>query len=304
MRLVIAAAVIAACAHAATLPAPPAQPFVEAFAAAIAAHDARAIAARFAADAEVSVIAGPALHGRAAVARGFDALFMRFANARVTIGRQWIGREASVLEFVFAAARGGKPVGVTAAAVIAFDRAGDVGTARLYIDIPTIVGQIDPSRLPEKARTRAPVTSLPAGAAVSITAGTATEAANLAAADASWARLEAHDPAGVLAAATPDYIYEDFAGPAPLDLAGTRALLARWLGLVPDFAIAAKPTHFAAADDVITESLEQMTFRGRAVTLHGLDVKHFEHGRVTREWQYANSAESLGGLFGITFDMP
>lgn len=304
MRLAIAAVVIAGCARSATSPALPGLPFTDAFAAAIAARDARAAAAWFATDAEVSVIAGPALHGRAAIARGFDALFARFAGARVTIGRQWISRDASVFEFVFTAARDGKPVGVVAAAVVLFDRAGAVVTARLYIDVPTIVGQIDPSRLPEGARPRAPVTSPPAGAAVNTAAGTPIEAANLAAADASWARLDAHDPAGVLAAAAPDYVYDDFAGPAPLDLAGTRTLLERWLGLVPDFTITAKPIHFAAGDDVITESIEHMTFRGRAVTLHGLDVKHFERGRIIREWQYANSAGSLGALFGITFEVP
>lgn len=102
----------------------------------------------------------------------------------------------------------------------------------------------------------------------------------------------------------PAPLYDDFAGPAPLDLDGTHALLERWLGLVPDFTIAAKPTLFAAGNDVITESIEHMTFRGHAVTLHGLDVKHFERGRVTREWQYANGTESLGALFGITLEVP
>jgi hypothetical protein len=304
MRLAIAAFSIAACAHSATSPAPPAQPFTDTFAAAIAARDARAAAARFATDAEVSVIAGPTAHGRAEIVRGLDALLTRFANAHVTIGRRWTSRDISVLEFVFTATRDNKPIGVVAAAVATFNGTGEVATARLYIDVPTIVGQIDPSRLPEGARTRMSVTIPPAGTAANTTTGTATEAANLAATDASWARLDAHDPAGVLAAAAPNYVYDDFAGPAPLDLAGTQALLERWLRLVPDFTIAAAPVHFAAGDDVITESIEHMTFRGRPITLRGLDVKHFEHGRVTREWQYANSAGSLGALFGITVEAP
>lgn len=304
MRLAITAAVIAACAHPAASPTPLAQPFADAFATAIAARDAGAAAAWFAPDAKVSVIAGPALQGRAEIARGFDALFARFASARVAIGRRWTSRDASVIELVFTAVRKGKPIGVVAAAVIVFDRAGQVAAARVYIDVPTVVGQIDPSRLPEGARGRAPVTGPPAGTTASTATGNAAEAANLTAATASWARLDAHDPAGVLAAAAPGYVYDDFAGPAPLDLAGTRALLERWLGMVPNFAIVSRPVHFAAGDDVITESIEQMTFRGCAVTLHGLAVKHFEHGRVLREWQYANSAESLGALFGIVFEAP
>jgi SnoaL-like domain len=303
MRLAVAA-VIAACAPPAASPAPPAQPFADVLVTAISAHDASAAAAQFAPDAEVSMIGGTMLHGRAAIAQGFDALFARFEHARVAIGRRWTSRDASVIELVFMAVRAGRPIGVVAGSIVTFDRAGLVATARVYVDVPTIVGQIDPSRLPEGAQTRPPVTSPPAGTIASTTTGTAAEAENLAAATASWDRLNAHDPAGVLAAAAPDYVYDDFAGPAPLDLAGTHALLERWLGLVPDFAIVARPIHFAAGDDVITESIEHMTFRGRAVTLQGLAVKHFAHGRVLREWQYANSAASLGALFGMAFEVP
>jgi hypothetical protein len=91
---------------------------------------------------------------------------------------------------------GSKPISVRAAAVITFDRAGKVATARLYVAVPTIVGRSIPAgcpRAPEGARTRAPGTSPPAGAAVITAAGTATEAANLAATDASWARPRHHE---------------------------------------------------------------------------------------------------------------
>lgn len=304
MRLAITAVILAACAYPAALPTPSAQPFAEAFAKAIAARDADAAAARFGPLASVSLIAGPTLHGRAEIARGFDALLTRYSDAHVLIGRQWTGRDAAVIELVLTAMRSGKPIGVVAGTVLTFDRAGLVATARVYLDVPTVIGQIDPSRLPEGARVRAPVTAPPAGTTSSAATGSAAEVANLATATASWARLEAHDPAGVLAAAALDYVYDDFAGPAPLDLAGTRALLARWLGMVPDFAIVARPAHFAAGHDVITESVERMTFRGRAITLHGLTVKHFENGRVRHEWQYANGAESLGALLGLTFEVP
>jgi hypothetical protein len=159
--------------------------------------------------------------------------------------------------------------------------------------------------LPEGARTRAPTSELPAGTRVASTGDGADEAANLAATDASWARLVAHDPAGTLAAAADGYVYDDFSGPAPLDKAGTQALLENFLGLVPDFDITDMPVHFAAGDDVITESVEHMTYEGRDVVLHGLDVKHFESGHVTREWQYANGAEVLTALLGLpALDVP
>ena len=112
-------------------------------------------------------------------------------------------------------------------------------------------------------------------------------------------RARRHDADLVLASSAADYIYDDFSGPAPLDLEGTRALLRNFLSLVLDFRISSEPTRFAAGDNVITESVEQMTFRDRAVTLHGLDVKHFTDGKVDREWQYANGAEVLTELLGL-----
>lgn len=304
-RLALTALMLAACAGSSPTPARPrASELAAAFAASMSAHDAHAAAALFAPDATVAVVEGSELHGRVATEAALADLLARFSVARVAIGRQWRSRDVSVIELVLTATRANRPVGVAAAAVVTLDRGGQITSARLFVDIPTLVGQIDPAKLPEGARTRAALSEPPAGTAIATTTGSPTEAANLASADASWAGLDAHDPATVLAAAAPGYIYDDFAGPAPLDQAGTHALLARWFGIVPDFRIAAEPTHFAAGDDVITESVEQLTFRGKAITLRGLDIKHFEGGRVTHEWQYANGAGSLAALLGIELVVP
>jgi len=305
MRLALTFLTLAACAGSSPTPSRPRPAELAAeFAAAASAHDAHAAAALFAPDASVSLVEGAELHGRVATEAALADLLARFSVARVAIGRQWLAGDALVIELVLTGMRANRPVGVAAAAVVALDRSGQIASVRLFVDIPTLVGQIDPARLPDGARTRAPLSGPPAGTAIATTTGSPTEAANLASANASWAGLDAHDPGKVLAAAAPDYIYDDFAGPAPLDQAGTRALLERWLGMVPDFRIAAEPTHFAAGDDVITESVEQMTFRGKAITLRGLDIKHFERGRVTREWQYANGAGSLAALLGIELVVP
>ena len=305
IRLALTVLTLAACAGSSPAPSRPrAAELAAAFAAAMSAHDAHAAAALFAPDASVALVEGSELHGCVATEAALADLLVRFSVVRVAIGRQWLARDASVIELVLTAMRANRPVGVAAAAVVALDRSGQITSARLFVDIPTLVGQIDPAKLPEGARTRAAISGPPAGTAITTSTGSPTEAANLASADASWARLDAHDPAGVLAAAAPGYVYDDFAGPAPLDEAGTRALLERWLGMVPDFRIAAEPTHFAAGDDVITESVEQMTFRGNAITLRGLDIKHLERGRVTREWQYANGAGALAALLGIKLVLP
>jgi hypothetical protein len=191
-------------------------------------------------------------------------------HARVMIGRTWIGPRGSVIEFELDRI----PHPAIGAAVIERD-----GAVRVYLDEPTLHGEL---RGPPAA---------PLDQAIVTARDSAIERANLAVTDRIWERLDAHDPDGVLAACAPGYLYDDLSGPAPLDTHGTRDLLVRFLALVPDFAIAAKPTYFAAGDDVITESVEHMTLGGRAITLHGLDVKHFVDGRVAKEWQYANGAE-------------
>lgn len=226
-------------------------------------------------------------------APALDELRASFPELQLTVGRTWSSPAAKVTEVVVTATHDGHPIGVVGAVVV------EGGATRVYLDRVTVVGQIDPSQLPEGARVRAPVTAPPAGSAAAVASGTATERANLAATVHILERLVAHDAAGVLASSSDDYIYDDFSGPAPLDRAGTEELVARFLGLVQDFSIVATPVLFAAGDDVVIEQIEHMTFQGRDVTLRAVDIKHFENGRVVREWQYADGAEVLTELLGV-----
>jgi predicted SnoaL-like aldol condensation-catalyzing enzyme len=105
-----------------------------------------------------------------------------------------------------------------------------------------------------------------------------------------------------MAPATADYRYDDYSAPRPLDRAATEKLVADFVAAIPDFVIVDKPVQFAAGDDVVTEMVEHGTFRGRAITLHGLDVKRFRDGKIVQEWQYANYAEVLQQLFGIVVE--
>jgi SnoaL-like domain len=299
LRLAIVCSVIAACGTPAR-PTAPAPDRASAFVAALAAKDFAGSAALFAADAEVSLVAGPTVHGRAAIASALDALSTRFVGLRVAIGRRWIRGNTHVIELAVTA----RSVGVAAAAILSFDREGLISVARIYVDVPTLVGQVAHERLPEGVQTRDGITGVLTGTAIVTATGSSIEAANLGTTGIIWARLDAHDPAGVLASAAPGYVYDDYSGPAALDVAGTRKLLDGFLGLVQDFTIVEKPTYFAAGNFVITESVEHMSFRGKPITLHGLDIKEFAGGRVTREWQYANGAEVLTALLGLTVEVP
>ncbi len=231
-----------------------------------------------------------------------EGVFRDYGNAQLALGRSWVGETAAVVEFTFTGNRGGHRMGLVAAAVLAFDPTGRATSARVYLDVPTLIGQGDPLRLPDGLLIRSPVSGPPAGREVAVFGHSQREASNLEITRRIWARLDAHDAAGVLADSSEDYLYEDFSGPATLGKKATEQLVSNFLGFVADFTIAEKPTWFAAGDDVITESVEHMALDGRPVVLHSLDVKHFDHGQVTREWQYANGAEALAALTGVAID--
>jgi hypothetical protein len=162
LSLAAVALVLGACAHPA--PRAPAEPrFAAELADAISAHDPIRAAALFAEDADVSLVGGEAVRGRAAIRSALAALFVRYRDARLGIGRMWIGPTATVVELVVTAARAGHPVGLIGAAVVGFDRAGVATSARVYLDVVTVIGQVDPSRLPEGAVVRAPISGPPAG---------------------------------------------------------------------------------------------------------------------------------------------
>jgi hypothetical protein len=263
--------------------------------AAVATHDVRRAGAVFASDAIVKLVGEPGeLRGRAAIEAAFGRLIARYDGASLAVGRVWAGPTGAVVELVI----GARSFGLVGAAVLAFDRRGRVVSLRAYVDVPTIVGQLDPTRLPAQLEIRARTTTVPAGTAVVAATGTAREAKNLAVANQIWSQLVAHDTSAVMALAADSYRYEDFAAPTALDRAGTERMVSGFLTAVADFAITDKPFQLAAGDDVVTEVVEHMTFQGRPVVLHAVDVKRFASGKVVLEWQYSNGGEVLTDLLG------
>jgi hypothetical protein len=232
--------------------------------------------------------AGQLARGRAAIEDDLRPL----GGGHVVCGRVWSGHGVSVIEFAFV---GDAPraFGVIGAAV--FDGRG----RRVYLDSVTLRGQLDPSAIPKDLKVRVPIRAPIEGSEHLVARGTPEERRNLTVANAVWAALDRHQPAEVMAASTVDYRYEDYSAPGPLDRAETEKLVADFVAAIPDFVIAEKPVQFAAGNDVVTEMVEHGTFRGRAITLHGLDVKRLRDGKIVKEWQYSNYAEVLKQLFGI-----
>jgi hypothetical protein len=273
-------------------------------AAAFNAHDGDQLRALFTDDARV-VLIGDA--DPVAPARGLAALVARFPDARLAVGRTWSGATATVVELVFRGTSSAgpvlgrmapaRPVAVASAAVLALGPTGQIAALRLYVDVATALGQIDPALLPAGIEPH-PFDGEPA-AATFLARGSAAEAHRLALANAIWDALEAHDAARVMAGARADYRYLDFAAPHVLDKAETQQMVGRFVAAVPDFRIAAKPVQIAAGDYVVTEMVEQATLAGAPITLHALDVKQFDHELVIAEWQYSNGVEILSLVRGM-----
>lgn len=293
---------------------PPAEPpaavatrFAARLSAAYGARDAAAAAALYAEGAVSERIGEPGARaaGRAAIAQGLSRTFSRYREIRLLVGRVWVGREAAVIEHLFAGSRraggGGlvaeRPVGVVGALVVTFDRAGLVTAQRLYLDEITLIGQTEPRLLPDGMAAREVTSAVPAGSAVAVARRTPAEEANRARNAAIWAALSAHRVDDALAPMADDYLYVDFAAPRPLDREATRELVAGFLAAVPDLVfVDPPPVVIAAGDDVVTEVVERGTWRGAPITLHAVDVRRFAGGKVVREWQYSNYREVLDQL--------
>jgi len=140
------------------------------------------------------------------------------------------------------------------------------------------------------------VREAPEGSAVLVAGGTAAEAQNRAVSARVWAALSAHRVDDALAPMADDYLYIDFAAPAPLDRATTGAMVTRFFAMVPDLVFAAPPVVIAAGDDVVTEVVEHASWKGSPITLHAVDVRRFAGGQVIREWQYSNYREVLSQM--------
>ena len=268
------------------------------------AHDADRVRAAFTADAQVTLIgdAGPV-----ALGAPLAAIMARFHDAHLAIGRIWIGEPAAVVELVFHGTCAAGPVlgvavpqrsvGVAGAAVLTFDRHGRANAVRVYVDIATVLGQIEPALLPAGADIR-PREPDPRPASF-VAKGTPDEAHRLALANAIWDALDAHDAARVMTGAAADYRYVDFAAPRVLGKAETQQMVGGFLAAVSDFRISDKPVQIAAGDYVITEMTETAKLADRPITLHALDIKRFAGDAVVEEWQYSNFVEILTQARGM-----
>ena len=198
--------------------------FVRKAAASFAARDLNAIGALFADDASLSLVgASHDSHGRDEIEKLLHEFFDAHAHPSLSIGRVWVSKTVSVIEFGFSGVRSAgdvagkripeRPFGLVGACAVTFDAAGLMRSHRVYVDLATYIGQTDPERLLAGTKVRAATS--PAGSAVLESKGTPTEARNLEVANSMWAALEAHSVENATAPMADDYVYDDYADQRP-----------------------------------------------------------------------------------------
>jgi ketosteroid isomerase-like protein len=281
------------------------------------ARDAAKKAALYAEDATTQLAGDDPDRGRTEIQKDDEGQYSRFKDTKTHLGRVWVGRTASVIEYTWTGTRragelrgtrvGERPVGLNAAIVVAFDGDGLVKTERDYFDLATNLGQVEPRLLPtgfDRVRPAAAAATPPAGADVLEAKGTPEESANLDVMNKVYLAFDAHAIEDALAFYADDFVQEDFTAPGPQKKADVRKHATAVLAAIPDFKCT-RVTVLPAGADVVVESSVQGTFTGpmgpikptgQPVNVHQLDVWRLSGGKIVKQWSYSNDLEVLTQL--------
>ena len=103
------------------------------------------------------------MRSRSSCIEFFDA----HAHPSLSIGRVWVSKTVSVIEFGFSGVRSAgdvagkripeRPFGLVGACAVTFDAAGLIRSHRVYVDLATYIGQTDPERLLAGTKVRAAI---------------------------------------------------------------------------------------------------------------------------------------------------
>ncbi len=276
-----------------------------AFMAAYNAHDAKALAATYAADA---IIAHPGpggtwheTKGREEIQKHQEHLFKGYSDAKTAAERVFVNKDVVIVQWVMTGTNDGefmehpatkKPVGFHGSSVLWFNDDGLVAKEHIYYDMPTIMAQQGQGK--QKAR---PVAALPTGAPEVVTT---VDDKSVAAANAQYDAFNKHDGKAYGAAISADYLHIDWA--APEDVKGNAAGVKEANGLFktfPDLNMKLDAT-WGFGDYVIVEmsgggtmkgALGPLKATGKPVTVHMFEVNVVKDGKVAKTETYWNTFE-------------
>ena len=272
------------------------------------AHDATKVAATYRPNGKLVIPGLPDFAGTAAIAQEAKDTFAAYSDFKLAVTRAYVHGSTVALEWVITGTNdgpnmgqkaSGRSMGVQGGSVVTFDDQGLIVEDHRYVDLPTIMSQLDPKA---KAGSFRPVATLPAGATETRESkGTPDEAKTLADGKAFYVALETKggDLSPFL---TDDSTLDDMTSPAQLK--GPKALVAYVAAVwkaVPDFT-QTKPVQFAAGDVMVTEGATAGTQKGafgplkasnKPVSTRYLDFQQMKDGKAGRDVTYGDSAEML-----------
>jgi steroid delta-isomerase-like uncharacterized protein len=283
---------------------------------ALAARDAKRVAALYATGAVLSSAGKEGIHeamGRAEIEkgreRGFAVVGKAFPDIRWAHTRAFQHGEVMVVEWAAAGTDTGgfledkptnKKVGWRGISILHFDDDGLVTRETTVLDPMTIMGQL--GRGESKAKVRPP-TVLPASPTLWLAAkGSPEEQKNLDAARSIYPLMEKKDDKAILAMFTDEIVRSDLTQPE--DAKGkdvAKKELAAAFKVFPDLKMNVKNA-WAFGDVVVTEIETTGTFKGpmgavkpngKTATTHGIDVLEMKDGKIARLTSYANARELL-----------
>ncbi len=273
------------------------------------AHDAAKVAANSEPTGKLVIPGMPDATGKDALMAEARMDFTAYSDFKVAVTRGFIKGNTAVFEWVITGKNdgpmmgkpaSGRSMGVPGVSVATFDDDGLMKEEHRYVDLPTILSQLDPKA---KAGTfRAPMT-LPTAATEWHTAkGTPDDAKALDTGKAIYAAFEKKGGLDSMAFVTDDSVFDDYTTPATMK--GPKPIK-DWVSMfwtaVPDLAIA-KPVQFATDGFVVSEVTLTGTHKGplgpikatnKPVSYRNVDVFQVKDGKAAHLDTYGNSAELL-----------
>jgi steroid delta-isomerase-like uncharacterized protein len=293
---------------------------LKSFGAAMGAHDTTALGTLFTPDAVIKFAGMPDQALGEFLGHQKDH-FASFPDSKGAARRIFVKNDVAIVEWTMTGTNSGpgpmgakstgKAVGINGVDVMWFTPDGLVKEMHEYMDVPTMMGQLGMG--PAKMKTRAPA-SLPDGQPeVHVSKNTPDEDKNAAGAQAVQKMFETHDAKAFADTSTDDIVWDDMAGPAPMN--GKKAMLGYFnmvTKAVPDMKMAC--TTWAVDDYIVEECAMSGTNKGpfvapdmkipatnKPVNFHGVDVIQMKDGKATKGYSYGNGIEmamQLGLMHG------
>jgi steroid delta-isomerase-like uncharacterized protein len=271
------------------------------------AHDAAKVAASYEPTGKLVIPGMPDITGKDGLMAEEKADFTAYSDFKVAVTRGFIKGNTAVFEWVITGKNdgpmmgkpaSGRPMGVAGASVATFDDDGLIKEEHRYVDLLTIMNQLDAKA--KAGSFRAPMT-LPTGSTEwHVAKGTADEAKTVDQGNAILKADASKDEKTFMATVTDDYVWDDFTNPAPLKTADLPATMARYAKSCPDYTLPTTMTlgvdGYFVAEVALTGTqtgpMGTIKASNKAVRWRFLDIQLLKDGKASKATAPTGSSRS------------